>query len=229
VAWQLTAHGKLFHSGLPHKSINPIELAMVRCARTAACLRCREQAVPFLLSFPLQHPGSKQQAAAFIHRHSQRTLQCTTGRCGGHAAALLPRIRTPPRGRQVGGALGLQWGGLCCACCAVHALLFWACGAVWHGGLLLQPIQPHSRSQADAHEHREHSPLHTRTPPKSTLSSPPPPPPPPPPRYGFATSSTLKPTQWSVPAGSINQIPGQAVVCGDIRVTPFYDVYEVRW
>lgn len=28
VAWQLTTHGKLFHSGLPHKSVNPMELAM---------------------------------------------------------------------------------------------------------------------------------------------------------------------------------------------------------
>lgn len=46
-------------------------------------------------------------------------------------------------------------------------------------------------------------------------------------RYGFATSSTLKPTQWSLPAGSINQIPGQATICGDVRVTPFYDINEV--
>lgn len=47
-------------------------------------------------------------------------------------------------------------------------------------------------------------------------------------RYGFATPSTLKPTQWSYPSGSINQIPGTAVVCGDCRVTPFYDMEEVR-
>jgi hypothetical protein len=51
--------------------------------------------------------------------------------------------------------------------------------------------------------------------------------PPPPPRYGFATPSTLKPTQWSYPLGSINQIPGQATICGDVRVTPFYDMAEV--
>jgi hypothetical protein len=47
-------------------------------------------------------------------------------------------------------------------------------------------------------------------------------------RYGFATCSTLKPTQWSYPSGSINQIPGSATVSGDMRVTPFYDVEEVR-
>jgi hypothetical protein len=47
-------------------------------------------------------------------------------------------------------------------------------------------------------------------------------------RYGFATCSTLKPTQWSYPLGSINQIPGQATISGDCRVTPFYDMQEVR-
>jgi len=28
LTWHLTAHGKLFHSGLPHKTVNPIELGM---------------------------------------------------------------------------------------------------------------------------------------------------------------------------------------------------------
>ncbi|GLC37544.1 hypothetical protein PLESTB_001759000 [Pleodorina starrii] len=46
-------------------------------------------------------------------------------------------------------------------------------------------------------------------------------------RYGFATPSTMKPTQWSYPGGSINQIPGEATVCGDCRITPFYDVEQV--
>ena len=36
------------------------------------------------------------------------------------------------------------------------------------------------------------------------------------------TCSSLKPTQWSYPGGGINQIPGEATLCGDIRVTPFY-------
>lgn len=95
VAWQLTAHGKLFHSGLPHKSINPIELAMDAVS---------EMQQRFYIDFG-PHPGEET--------------------------------------------------------------------------------------------------------------------------YGFATCSTFKPTQWSVLPGSINQIPGQAMVCGDIRVTPFYDVREV--
>ncbi|KAF8063827.1 acetylornithine deacetylase [Scenedesmus sp. PABB004] len=94
-AWQLTAHGKLFHSGLPHKSINPIELAM--------------------------------DAVAEIQRRF----------------------------------------------------------------------------------YKDYGPAPQEE------------------RYGFATPSTLKPTQWSLPAGSINQIPGSATVCGDVRVTPFYDMDKV--
>jgi hypothetical protein len=46
-------------------------------------------------------------------------------------------------------------------------------------------------------------------------------------RYSFATPSTLKPTQWHYPSGSINQIPGTATICGDMRITPFYDMEEV--
>lgn len=45
--------------------------------------------------------------------------------------------------------------------------------------------------------------------------------------YGFASPSTLKPTQWRYPGGSINQIPGEATICGDVRVTPFYDLATV--
>ncbi|KAH0901479.1 LOW QUALITY PROTEIN: hypothetical protein HID58_040982 [Brassica napus] len=66
--------------------------------------------------------------------------------------------------------------------------------------------------------------------------------------YGFATPSTMKPTQWSCkflsndfqmlcllnsnrifadPGGGINQIPGECTVSGDVRLTPFYDVKEV--
>lgn len=42
--------------------------------------------------------------------------------------------------------------------------------------------------------------------------------------YGFATPSTMKPTQVSYPGGSINQIPGQCTISGDCRITPFYEV-----
>ncbi|KAL9167084.1 hypothetical protein ABFS82_05G073000 [Erythranthe guttata] len=45
--------------------------------------------------------------------------------------------------------------------------------------------------------------------------------------YGFATPSTMKPTQWSYPGGGINQIPADCTVCGDVRLTPFYDVNDV--
>jgi len=43
-------------------------------------------------------------------------------------------------------------------------------------------------------------------------------------RYKFATPTTLKPTQLSSAAGSLNQIPPTASISGDIRLTPFHDV-----
>ncbi|XP_019423768.1 PREDICTED: acetylornithine deacetylase-like [Lupinus angustifolius] len=45
--------------------------------------------------------------------------------------------------------------------------------------------------------------------------------------YGFATPSTMKPTQWSYPGGGINQIPGECTISGDVRLTPFYNVKNV--
>lgn len=47
-------------------------------------------------------------------------------------------------------------------------------------------------------------------------------------RYQYVTGSTLKPTQWKVPEGSINQIPGECTVCGDIRLTPFYRIEDAQ-
>ncbi|KAF2308796.1 hypothetical protein GH714_019597 [Hevea brasiliensis] len=46
--------------------------------------------------------------------------------------------------------------------------------------------------------------------------------------YGFATPSTMKPTQWSYPGGGINQIPAECTVSGDVRLTPFYNVTDVK-
>jgi len=46
--------------------------------------------------------------------------------------------------------------------------------------------------------------------------------------YNFATPSTMKPTQISVPKGGLNQLPPTCKVSGDIRLTPFYDVKEVQ-
>ncbi|KAJ7555485.1 hypothetical protein O6H91_05G046000 [Diphasiastrum complanatum] len=46
-------------------------------------------------------------------------------------------------------------------------------------------------------------------------------------RYGFATPSTMKPTQWTYPGGGINQIPGECTISGDCRITPFYSVSDV--
>ena len=46
--------------------------------------------------------------------------------------------------------------------------------------------------------------------------------------YNFATRSTLKATQIRSDAGAINQIPSHCVVEGDVRLSPFYDVADVR-
>ena len=44
--------------------------------------------------------------------------------------------------------------------------------------------------------------------------------------YLFSIGSTLKPTQLRVPEGSLNQIPGDCTVNGDIRLTPFYRIED---
>lgn len=41
--------------------------------------------------------------------------------------------------------------------------------------------------------------------------------------FKFNVGSSMKPTQISTPPGSLNQIPGECTVAGDIRFTPFYD------
>jgi len=44
--------------------------------------------------------------------------------------------------------------------------------------------------------------------------------------YGFPCASSLKPTQASMPLGSVNQIPQSYVVEGDVRLTPFYHIRD---
>lgn len=45
-------------------------------------------------------------------------------------------------------------------------------------------------------------------------------------RWGFLSASTLKATVIEVPNNKITKIPGSAVIEGDMRVTPFYDMEE---
>lgn len=44
--------------------------------------------------------------------------------------------------------------------------------------------------------------------------------------YKYEIPSSCKPTIFKMPPGSVNQIPGECTVLGDIRMTPFYDVEE---
>mmetsp|Transcript_21151 Transcript_21151/g.51760 ORF Transcript_21151/g.51760 Transcript_21151/m.51760 type:complete len:444 (+) Transcript_21151:69-1400(+) len=46
-------------------------------------------------------------------------------------------------------------------------------------------------------------------------------------KYGFMCPSTMKPTQMECSKNSLNQIPPNCVISGDIRLTPFYDIKEV--
>jgi len=45
--------------------------------------------------------------------------------------------------------------------------------------------------------------------------------------YQFACGSTFKPTQAFGTGNSVNQVPGEATLAGDIRITPFYELSEV--
>lgn len=58
LAWQLTAHGKLFHSGLPNKSVNPMELAMEALAEIQK--RFYRQARSVLVICGCMHLGCTQ-------------------------------------------------------------------------------------------------------------------------------------------------------------------------
>ena len=46
--------------------------------------------------------------------------------------------------------------------------------------------------------------------------------------YNFVTQSTMKPTQISCAPGSLNQLPPDCTIEGDVRLSPFYDVADVR-
>uniref|UniRef100_A0A7N2N1L7 Acetylornithine deacetylase n=1 Tax=Quercus lobata TaxID=97700 RepID=A0A7N2N1L7_QUELO len=46
--------------------------------------------------------------------------------------------------------------------------------------------------------------------------------------YGFATPSTMKPTQWSYPGGGINQIPAECTISGDVRFIILSNPFEYR-
>eukprot|EP00191_Tetraselmis_sp_GSL018_P003339 CAMPEP_0177609198 /NCGR_PEP_ID=MMETSP0419_2-20121207/18933_1 /TAXON_ID=582737 /ORGANISM="Tetraselmis sp., Strain GSL018" /LENGTH=437 /DNA_ID=CAMNT_0019104051 /DNA_START=132 /DNA_END=1446 /DNA_ORIENTATION=- len=45
--------------------------------------------------------------------------------------------------------------------------------------------------------------------------------------YKFACSSSMKPTRWEAPPGTINIIPGQCSISGDVRLSPWYDCKDV--
>jgi len=46
--------------------------------------------------------------------------------------------------------------------------------------------------------------------------------------YKFEIGSSIKPTQLSVPPSSLNIIPGECKISGDIRISPFYTVEQIK-
>lgn len=46
--------------------------------------------------------------------------------------------------------------------------------------------------------------------------------------YSYLTSSNLKPTQISCSSGALNQLPAECIIQGDLRLTPFYDINDVK-
>ena len=46
--------------------------------------------------------------------------------------------------------------------------------------------------------------------------------------YNFRSCSTLKATQVETSVGSLNQLPAKCTLRGDVRLSPFYDIADVR-
>lgn len=46
--------------------------------------------------------------------------------------------------------------------------------------------------------------------------------------YMFAIGSSMKSTSIWVPEGGLNQIPGVCVIKGDIRITPFHSIKDIK-
>ncbi|MQL88898.1 hypothetical protein Taro_021462 [Colocasia esculenta] len=104
-------------------------------------------------------------------------------------------------------------------CIGTGGMIAWrlkATGKLFHSGLAHKAINPLELSMEALKEiqlrfYRDFPPH-----PKETV-------------YGFATPSTMKPTQWSYPGGGVNQIPVECTILGDVRLTPFYRlVYHIR-
>ena len=46
--------------------------------------------------------------------------------------------------------------------------------------------------------------------------------------WSFMTGSTMKPTQVKCAVGSLNQLPPWVEISGDVRLTPFYEISEMK-
>lgn len=102
-------------------------------------------------------------------------------------------------------------------CIGTGGMIPWklhACGKLFHSGLAHKAINPLELAMEALKEIQ--SRFYKDFPPHPIESV-----------YGFATPSTMKPTQWNYPGGGINQIPAECTISGDVRLTPFYSVTDV--
>lgn len=102
-------------------------------------------------------------------------------------------------------------------CIGTGGMIPWklhACGKLFHSGLAHKAINPLELAMEALKEIQTR--FYKDFPPHPSESI-----------YGFATPSTIKPTQWNYPGGGINQIPAECTISGDVRLTPFYSVTDV--
>ncbi|CAI7805916.1 unnamed protein product [Closterium sp. NIES-54] len=89
LAWKLKAFGKLFHSGLPHKAINPIELAMTALA---------EMQTRFYRDFP---PHAMEKTYGFATPSTMKPTQWSYSQNSSSCPQFSPCTSLPSMGLRV--------------------------------------------------------------------------------------------------------------------------------
>ncbi|KAH7687357.1 Peptidase M20 protein [Dioscorea alata] len=94
-------------------------------------------------------------------------------------------------------------------CIGTGGMIAWklrATGKLFHSGLPLKAINPLELAMEALREIQ--SRFYKDFPPRPKEEF-----------YGFATPSTIKPTQWGYPGGGVNQISGECTISGDVSTT----------
>ncbi|CAI5959724.1 unnamed protein product [Closterium sp. NIES-64] len=170
LAWKLKAFGKLFHSGLPHKAVNPIELAMTALAE----IQTRFYHQP---PSPQLHPSALLCTFSLPGGEPYRAGHDSTG---GDTGPLLPGLPSACHGEDVWAINPIEQA--MTAIAEIHIRFYrdfppHAVNPIELGMTALAEIQTRFYRDFPPHEMEK--------------------------TYGFATPSTMKPTQWSSTALSL--------------------------